>query len=191
MNKSDTDCIKYLFNEMDPSEEIIYERELERDSDLLIEVESLKSVNNKLKTIPLFNPPEKLSELVFTTSYVNRQRRKKEILSGIILAAAVLFLTITFGIFLIDNPASTADTTQSQASLNTGILLIPEEPTVKIEYGTESVKPWTDRNEVLYFTGFGASGSAFENNSQKLELVENDRATRTSQRNFHLTGSSN
>jgi len=40
MQNEDNACIKYLMKEMDPSEELLMERAMMEDEDLLIEVET-------------------------------------------------------------------------------------------------------------------------------------------------------
>lgn len=190
MSKSDTDCIKYIFNEMDPSEKYLYERELDGDSDLLIEVESLKSINNRLKSIPLFTPPENITESVLAAAG-NRDRRGN-LFPGVMLIAAVFLLSITIGIFLIENPSATTETAGSQASMNSGLMILHNEENYSQSERPAQVQPWIDRNEVLYFTGNSdISQSAIENSYQRLRPVENERAFHSLQRNLHLTGSNN
>ena len=48
MQINDDGCIRYLMKEMDPSEEIEFEREMMKDEDLLIEVETLRKSFQKL-----------------------------------------------------------------------------------------------------------------------------------------------
>lgn len=176
---------------MDPSERYIYERELQCDSDLLIEVESLKSVNNKVKSIPLFTPPDNISESVLTAA-VNRQGSRKTLFSGFMLIAAVFLLSITVGIFLIESPSSATESVGSQASMSSGLMMLQDESNHQKSTRSENVQPWVDRNEVLHFTGNSDfSQSAIETSYQRLQPVENERAIRSLQRNLHLTGSNN
>ena len=57
MINNDEGCIRYLMQEMDPAEEIEFEREMLKNQDLLIEVESLRRTDKKLGKLPLINPP--------------------------------------------------------------------------------------------------------------------------------------
>lgn len=63
-NKSDR-CISYIYNEMDPSEQVEFERELEQNQNLLIEVETLRKVSGRLQNIRLMDPPAELVENIF------------------------------------------------------------------------------------------------------------------------------
>lgn len=57
-------CIKYVFDELDPSEVTLVEQAMVEDENLLIEVESLKSTWRKLKNMPDLHPPAHLSDSV-------------------------------------------------------------------------------------------------------------------------------
>jgi hypothetical protein len=52
MRKTDTKSIAYLFKEMDPSEEVEFERSLKSNENLLIEVESFRQTNERLQPLP-------------------------------------------------------------------------------------------------------------------------------------------
>lgn len=176
---------------MDPSEKYIYERELEGDDNLLIEVESLKSVNNKLKSIPLFTPPAGLSESVLAVA-ANKRQNRQAFYPVFMLAAAVLLLSITVGIFLIDNPSATTESAGTQASMSSGLMLLQNEITPEQSTQAEQVQPWVDRNEVLYFTGSADnSETAIQNSYHRLQPVPNERVPHSLQRTLHLTGSRN
>ena len=47
-----TDIIRFLMDEMDPSEKIVFEQRIQLNQDLLIEVESLKKTWQKTSYIP-------------------------------------------------------------------------------------------------------------------------------------------
>lgn len=65
MNDISNRCISYIYNEMDPSEQVEFEREFEQNENLLIEVESLKNVSEKLQDIRLMDPPADLVENIY------------------------------------------------------------------------------------------------------------------------------
>ncbi len=69
-------CVKYVFDELDPSEITLVEQAMMHDQNLLIEVESLKSTWNKLKKLPEMNPPPNISTAVIdhAKDYSNQQR---------------------------------------------------------------------------------------------------------------------
>ncbi len=66
LNMSNVDelCVKYVFDELDPSEITLVEHAMLRDQNLLIEVESLKSTWRKLKKMPEMDPPSNLSRAI-------------------------------------------------------------------------------------------------------------------------------
>ena len=64
MQVNQTDIIRFLMDEMDPSEKISFEQRIRLDQDLLIEVESLKTWQ-KTSTIPSFTTPKHLKEVIF------------------------------------------------------------------------------------------------------------------------------
>src|SRR5690625_7192981 len=63
-NKSDR-CISYIYNEMDPSEQMEFERELEQNQNLLIEVETLRKVSGRLQDIRWMDRPAELVEPIY------------------------------------------------------------------------------------------------------------------------------
>ena len=64
MRNEDNDCIRYLMKEMDPSEELLMERAMMEDEDLLIEVESMRQTLQKLDQLPKMDPPSDVAEAV-------------------------------------------------------------------------------------------------------------------------------
>ena len=60
MYKDENNAIRYLMKEMDPSEEMEFEKMMREDENLLIEVESLRATNRKLSDLPSKNPPKQL-----------------------------------------------------------------------------------------------------------------------------------
>ena len=66
MQVKHTDIIRFLMDEMDPSEKIVFEQSIQLDQDLLIEVESLKQTWQKTSVYPTFKSPLHLKEAIFT-----------------------------------------------------------------------------------------------------------------------------
>ena len=64
MSNVDELCIKYVFDELDPSEITLVEQAMIHDQNLLIEVESLKSTWKKLSKLPELTPPPNISEAI-------------------------------------------------------------------------------------------------------------------------------
>ncbi len=57
-------CVKYVFDELDPSEITLVEQAMIEDQNLLIEVESLRSTWKKLKKMPEMDPPANISRAI-------------------------------------------------------------------------------------------------------------------------------
>lgn len=195
MTKNDTDCLKYIENEMDPSERIVFEREIESNSDLLIEVESIRSIREKIKQdLPLISAPESILIAVQRISEQNSLKSKEyRIPPYITAAAAVLVCVITIGIFLIDESGQLQSDVNS-ASFNSEMTLPGENHDT--ERQTDNTTPWIDRNQVLHFTGSqeeipGGVDSMIQNSYQNLTPVDNLNDLRRTQRNLHLTRTSN
>jgi hypothetical protein len=64
MSNVDELCIKYVFDELDPSEITLVEQAMIHDQNLLIEVESLKRTWKKIRNLPELKPPANLSEAI-------------------------------------------------------------------------------------------------------------------------------
>ncbi len=64
MSSVDELCVKYVFDELDPSEITLVEQAMMHDQNLLIEVESLKSTWRRIKKLPDLTPPPNISEAV-------------------------------------------------------------------------------------------------------------------------------
>ena len=107
MQKTESACIRYLMKEMDPSEEIEFEREMMQDENLLIEVESLRKTYQKLNKLPFEEPPTELVEKIATEAVqtqqemLNRSKRWMFYLSRSVAAAAVLILMISSGVYFL------------------------------------------------------------------------------------------
>ncbi len=137
MQINDEDCIRYLMREMDPSEEIEFEREMMSNENLLIEVESLRSTYNKVKKLPLKQTPAEILEKVKKQAVSDQQKqlRSSFMLIGwfgkTVAVAATILLLISVSVYFIDFGALTDS---------------PSETTI-ISAG--SVQPWVDRNEII------------------------------------------
>ena len=65
MQINQTEIIRFLMDEMDPSEKISFEKRIRLNQDLLIEVESLKKTWEKTNAYPSFESPERVKEAIF------------------------------------------------------------------------------------------------------------------------------
>ena len=137
MQINDEDCIRYLMREMDPSEEIEFEREMMSNENLLIEVESLRSTYNKVKKLPLKQTPAEILEKVKKQAVSDQQKqlRSSFMLIGwfgkTVAVAATILLLISVSVYFIDFGTLTSSPAQSTV----------------ISAGT--VQPWVDRNEII------------------------------------------
>ena len=161
MQKSEDVCIRYLMREMDPSEEVEFEREMMADENLLIEVESLRKTYQKLGKLPLWEPPPDLSAKIATEAVqaqqeqISRSNRWTNIMSRSVAAAAVAILIISTALYFSNGEAYTqTDTIQNAENLT-----------------TETVAPWVDRSNTIHFAGT----SLQQNNPEPLQL-ERDRS---------------
>ncbi|MCG8372615.1 MAG: hypothetical protein MI700_03740 [Balneolales bacterium] len=188
MLKENEDCIRYLMREMDPSEEIEFEREMMEDQNLLIEVESLRKTYQKLGNLPLKNPPEALIEKISTIA-VTTQKQKIEdsnkwilyLTRSVASAAAVLMIATTGYFFYNANQVNSVEPVI--------------QPTADTEY---TVQPWVDRNEVIQFVGTSVQPTLTEGLQQqvdesfdKLKLVNSETGFGPSTRGIVLTSTGN
>jgi hypothetical protein len=137
MQINDEDCIRYLMREMDPSEEIEFEREMMSNENLLIEVESLRSTYNKVKKLPLKQTPAEILEKVKKQAVSDQQKQLRSSFKLIgwfgktVAVAATILLLISVSVYFIDFGTLTSSPAQSTV----------------ISAGT--VQPWVDRNEII------------------------------------------
>jgi hypothetical protein len=201
--------------EMDPSEELLMEREMMEDEDLLIEVESMRQTLQKLDQLPEVDPPshvidsvkEKAAEQAQQNRANNNSYRKPAFKYAV---AATLALTLTAGgawFFVnseISNPQqqekTVASSTSEGASPNTaGAQLTGQQQvqTVSTASSSESnVQPWVDRNNILRFEDqFSNQNEQFrailKQSIEKLQLIDNSAVRNDRVNSIQLTGSGN
>ena len=63
-NADDELCLKYVLNELDPSEIMLVERAMAEDDDTLIEVESMRATLRKLDRLPEHEPPKHVQQQI-------------------------------------------------------------------------------------------------------------------------------
>lgn len=137
MQINDEDCIRYLMREMDPSEEIEFEREMMSNENLLIEVESLRSTYNKVKKLPLKQTPAEILNKVKQQAISDQQKQLRSSFKLIgwfgktVAVAATILLLVSVSVYFIDFGTLTSSPAQSTV----------------ISAGT--VQPWVDRNEII------------------------------------------
>ncbi|RNC85797.1 MAG: hypothetical protein ED557_03205 [Balneola sp.] len=187
MQKTESVCIRYLMREMDPSEEIEFEREMMEDENLLIEVESLRKTYQKLGKLPLKEPPAHLVDKIVSEAaqvqqeMLNRSKKWTFYLSRSVAAAAVLILMVSSGVYFFGGTDSDIP----------GV-----SPT--IVNGVEEVEPWVDRSNMIHFAGTSIQQDnpepiqqEVEDSYSKLKLVNEQTGFESSNRTIILTSSSN
>jgi hypothetical protein len=195
MRKKDTNSIAYLFNEMDPSEEVEFERSLKNNENLLIEVESLRKVNQKLSSLPQFSASAKVLDEIYLEAGNRVVKQKSDWKKPIYYAAAAILIAgLTGSVLFLDQGSQNSDAERAMAGSN-NFLYQQSKSSDNITQSRADVEPWIDNNDILHFNDrFQPSESAsidslFKNSYQRLTPVTDPIHTRLYQRNLQLTGS--
>jgi|AntRauTorcE11897_2_1112592.scaffolds.fasta_scaffold00006_17 hypothetical protein len=184
MHTDENNAIRYLMKEMDPSEEMEFEKQMREDENLLIEVESLRAAKKRLSALSTKNPPQSLTQKISDDAkqlQSEKLRSSKNITFFLKrgLAAGILLAAFTGGGYYLYSGVGVSDSENSTNST------------------TEAIEPWVDRNEVLRFseTQQVSQSSAVENDLtrsyDKLELVSDPSGNINGGSGIMLTGSSN
>ena len=197
MSEKENRSIAYIFNEMDPSEILEFERELSCDSNLLIEVESLKNIAEKLEDLETVEPPDEVVQTVFQKVAENRPGNTSG--TGRLVwysAAAAMLLFVTTGLYLMDNGDSSSNESTDTAIVGSNPYVFQattERPAD--EEPDERIAPWVDHNEIIRFQDgifteeeTAAIDSIYRQSFQKLTPVTNPSQSATARQNLHLTG---
>ncbi len=180
MHTDENNAIRYLMKEMDPSEEMEFEKKMREDENLLIEVESLRATNRKLSDLPLQNPPKQLTQKIANEAkQLQSQKVRKNNAFVFIakrgIAAAILLSAFTGGYYYF---SGTLDATQTSLEK------------------AERTEPWVDRNEVIRFSGNQPAAQTptlqtdLSKSFEKLQLVSDPTGTVNGSNGILLTGSS-
>lgn len=181
MHTDENNAIRYLMKEMDPSEEMEFEKQLREDENLLIEVESLRATNRKLSALSEKNPPQHLTKKIaddakqLQSERVNNSFYNISFLFKKGFAAAILLAAFTGGYYYYSGSTEISQ---------------------KVAPDTENVDPWVDRNEILRFSDNEQPAQSpalqvdFTKSYEKLQLVNDPATNRTSNDRVLLTGSS-
>ncbi len=180
MLNSDEGCIRYLMREMDPAEEVEFEREMLNDENLLIEVETLRRTYQKLGKLPEFQPPTELVDEIRTKAVAqqrahNHRFRNRVIqLSKAVASVAAALMVVSTAVYFYGG----TETQQSTA--------------VPVEQNT--IEPWVDRNEVILFVGTSTQSAEpneldaeVDQSFGKLRLVNSETGFSTPNRRIVLT----
>ena len=143
MLNNEDGCIRYLMREMDPAEEIEFEREMLNDENLLIEVESLRRTYQKIGKLPIHVPPKSLIDQV-THKAVIEQRKRTERTKILFLNFAKAVASVAAALMIVFTAIYFYGAIEEQPIDNTS--------TIQTTAETE-IHPWVDRNEVIQFVG--------------------------------------
>ncbi|WP_069130849.1 anti-sigma factor [Rhodohalobacter halophilus] len=191
MSIKKTDSISYLYNEMDPSEQVEFERLLEKNENLLIEVESLRNVSSKLEKLPELSAPQGVIQSVCEEASHKTASSKRMVKKPIYFATAAL-LTIGFmaGALIYESNESTGNVGAAVIG-SSGSTESVQNQVHTPQNSSREITPWVDRNDVLHFSGLDneRSDSLLQNSYQRLTRVNNPSQNSIYQRNLQLTGS--
>ena len=211
MRNEDNDCIRYLMKEMDPSEELLMERAMMEDEDLLIEVESMRQTLAKLDKLPQKNPPSELTDSILEqASEQAKQNRDSQKTFGPAVvkyaAAATIALTLTAGgawLFMGSSGSSSSASAVSNKSVQAEIS--GQMPTFDIDeiaaFATlpdedKDIDPWVDRDNVLRFdeeilNNRSKFNALIKSSTQKLQLIDSPSIRSKRPKSIQLTGTGN
>jgi hypothetical protein len=183
----ENDVIRYVMEEMDPSEEVLMERAMMEDDDLLIEVESMRHTMQRLNDLPEKEPPAELTQSIVREAKTHQKHRRgwADVSPNMYKYAAVLMIGICLGggmwFFMNFYFGQRGNVRQATATISTQRL--PVKP---------QVKPWVDRHDIIYFQDKFSEKSGYQSIQQaslhKLTPVQQPAVNSYSTSpNVHLT----
>ncbi|MEX2585416.1 MAG: hypothetical protein WD315_03420 [Balneolaceae bacterium] len=194
MKFDENDSIRYLMKEMDPSEELLFEKRMEEDEDLLIEVESLRRVVHRLSDLPEMDPPRHLSRNLVLQASAHLNRRKRRTQAMYLSAAASVLVAFLAGALLFQDSSTTGGFEAVEPSRAKNAL-----PIIKTETQSDSgdLAPWVDHEQDLHFMDRYSADqtesydSLLHHSYQRLRPVRGATGQQQDRlRGLHLTGQS-
>jgi hypothetical protein len=152
----ENDVVRYIMEEMDPSEEVLMERAMMEDDDLLIEVESMRHTLQRLDDLREKEPPAELSESIVRQARDHKKYSTNWVISSDIYKYAAV-LIIGFGLgggfwffmnFHVEHEGNIAPAAVTITTRNIA--------------GKPQVKPWVDRHNILYFQDKFSKNSGYQ-----------------------------
>ncbi|MBO6537270.1 MAG: hypothetical protein JJ966_13690 [Balneolaceae bacterium] len=193
MLNSEEGCIRYLMREMDPAEEIEFERAMMKDQNLLIEVESLRKTYQKLGKLPLTTPPQNLVDEI-TNNAVGEQRKRINKNNKFLQTLTKAVASIAAAVLVISVGTHFYGATSAEENNQPGTV----EATSQSSVANTISQPWVDRNEVIEFAGTSVQNqntTEVENDRlesfEKLRLVNSETGFSPPNRKVVLTSTSN
>ena len=186
-------CIKYLMDELDPSEKVLVENKMREDPNILIEIESLRSTLKKLDDLPVYNPPADVTQALVDLARDNKNTAVMPIpLVGSMAhnvrywgAAAVLVLSVSVGSYFIFSSGS--QSVKMSTPVNTAL---------NKQASNQMLKPWVDRNNIMTITPSNSSqvasvttDTAISNSMKKLKPLKNPILNTDQSLDLHLATS--
>lgn len=183
--------------EMDPSEEVLMERAMMEDEDLLIEVESMRRTLGRLEELPEKEPPRELTDSIVEEA---AEYRKGVLSSRLVTtplvrvaAAAVVLIAVSAGGFyaydFLSADGADGSRTASQAAYGGA-------PSPSSAGQDARVTPWVDRNDVLRLEQTAGSSpdrqafdSIFRSSTRKLTPLNDSFFYGNRSPSYQLTGS--
>lgn len=213
MINDDNACIRYLMKEMDPSEEVLMERAMMEDDNLLIEVECMRQMLKQLDKLPEVAPPAHLTDSIIKEAVAYRRNNLKSshfipFLKLKYAAAAIIVIGTTVGGYLLSEdhtPEESSNDTSQKVAMQ-ALQRDNNDPKQMRQNDVQEAShissvsndipaPWVDRNDVIYFQDhYSRDNSAFrslvKSSTEKLTPLNgpfyyNSNNTRS----LHLTGS--
>lgn len=206
MHKDDqNDCIRYLMKEMDPSEELLMERAMMEDDDLLIEVESLRQTLRRLDNLPKKNPPKDLTESIVAKAARHKENEKSRFTLfsfeplKYVAAASVMIATALGSFWLMQDNSATPNQPTNQiestsASTVTNSILSNTFRTSPVNLENDDTDPWIDKDNMLRFEDRQNQATAdfesiFQNSFEKLKPLNEPFSEGTNPQSIYMTGS--
>ncbi len=160
-------CIKYLMDELDPSEKVLVEKRMKEDPNILIEIESLRCTLNKLDDLPVYNPSVEVTQAIVDLARDSKRTAVTPVpLLGNMAhnvrywgAAAVLVLSVSVGSYFIYSDGSQSVKMNVQTNTTFGDQAMQND---------RAVKPWVDKNNILYISPTNSSQVATVSNDTSL-----------------------
>ena len=204
MSNEDNACIRYLMKEMDPSEEVLMERAMMEDEDLLIEVECMRQTLKRIdKGLPLVDPPSHITQKIIdqaakqkkTTLIPGQQWRY-----GVSAAAAVVLVGVLSGVLWFHTDSTQTDPATENSPAVSRSVAVTASPSYEYSKpqttdNRQEIQPWVDRNELLRFQDQFSSehradfDSILNSSTEKLKLINDTGYLNSRPRSLQLTGS--
>lgn len=194
MTFNDNASIRYLMKEMDPSEEMLYEKRMMEDENLLIEVESLRKVNQRLSELPEVNPPAHLTRQILhdATDYYNKKMKKRSKAVYLSAAATIIVFFFAGAIFVYEQENNPPPEGSERAAVTS---TTPPTFDLNSESSSNNLTPWVDHNQEIHFNDRFDSERAARFDSimnisfERLQPIQDMERRNDRARGLHLTGS--